>query len=172
MIRLTVEPPSLFCLTGDQGSIDLVPTSVFYDPLSALADAVIALMKEQFTLESTVRVVCTWQDEPGEYRWVLIKEEDNLQISIMQYKETFSRQDDEEGKLLYVTECSAIKFTIQVRTLLRDRLDEQGPERYMALPRWPFPMQQYNTLQEIIRKEELNKKMQKVRRLLPPERHD
>src|SRR5438067_831851 len=37
---------------------------------------------------------CSWQTEPGEYRWLLTRAADRLEVTILRFGETFSRQRD------------------------------------------------------------------------------
>ena len=139
-------------------SADLFPTHIFGDPLAGLTDTVIALLQERYTLEPVVHVVCEWQDEPGEYRWLFEREGADLRIRILRFADTFSKLADEQGELLFATECPMLKFAILVKTQLSDALKEFDLDEYERLAKYPFPARQYETLRQLIRQEQLKAK--------------
>lgn len=64
------------------------------------------------------RATCAWADPPGEYRWLLERRGDGVQVSLLWFPDTFSRQDDAKGERLYSTACPLRRLTLQVKNAL------------------------------------------------------
>jgi hypothetical protein len=118
------------------------------DALRDLANAVIALFG------GAQRSNCSWQEEPGEYRWVFNREGEHLRINILWFEDTFSRELDGRGKLVYSTECELRRFACQLRDQLCRLLEEHGLEGYRQnWVNYDFPISEYRKLEEILASE-------------------
>ena len=136
-------------------SLEIYPSPVTGLGIEALAERVVVMLKMDRQGLST-KERCSWGDEPGEYRWVLENDSGNLRIDILWFDEPWSHLSDEKGKVLFSTECSLLKFAIQVKTELRD-LNALGKEEYKKLARSDFPQRIYDDLKDLIRTEQLRR---------------
>ena len=123
----------------------LWPSSVLSDALGDLTRGVASL------LQGTDRLSVSWQDEPGEWRWLLIRHADRLSIRIVRFEETFSHRRDEEGVPIFQRACRLADFAGQLKSELQRLLDELGPEGYHKQWGRPFPCAEYETLDQLIR---------------------
>jgi hypothetical protein len=109
--------------------------------------AVIAL----FNQPDGGRVQFSWEDEPGEYRWIIDRIGDTVTLTIIKFDDCFSRQDDHKGELLIETECTLVRLATQVRGQLRQIYNEHGLEGYRE--KWrthSFPLDELNLLTKLI----------------------
>lgn len=131
-------------------SMDKVqPLSASYlsDALGDLARSVIRL----FSATEPETITCSWQEEPGEFRWIMRRFGDSIRLQIRMFADTASRKRDEEGSLLFETQCSLLRLATQVQSQLYHVLMEFGEEGYLL--RWmkyPFPKSEYQQLTGLI----------------------
>jgi len=85
-------------------SLDMFPSRVTGDDIEALAERVVVLLKMDRQGVS-IKQWCSWGDEPGEYRWVLENHNSNLRIDILWFDDSWSHLSDDNGKVLFRTEC-------------------------------------------------------------------
>jgi hypothetical protein len=98
------------------------------DALRDLVDAVIAVMR------GASHVACTWQDEPGEHRWLFDRQDaDEVTITIRRFDSTFSRQSDELGEIIFTARCPQRRLAGQLLTQMWHLLNDQGLEGYRGL---------------------------------------
>jgi hypothetical protein len=133
------------------------PSRVTGSGIEDLAEKVVALLEADREGIST-RLRCSWGDEPGEYRWVLENDSGNVRIAILWFESAWSHLADEKGAVLFSTECSLLKFAIQVKTELREALDTMGREEYNKRVRRDFPQRAYDELKSLVRAEQLRLK--------------
>ncbi|MDQ5826399.1 MAG: hypothetical protein M3441_19585 [Chloroflexota bacterium] len=119
-----------------------------------LAEKVVALLRADQE-GVAIKLRCSWGDEPGEYRWVLENDGGNLRIDILWFDNSRSRLEDEKGKVLFATQCSLLKFAIQIKTELRSAVDTIGKEEYKKRSGRDFPERIYDELKSLIRAEQL-----------------
>jgi hypothetical protein len=137
-------------------SRQIYPSLITGHGLNELAERVVFLLKMDRQGLST-KERCSWGDEPGEYRWVLENDSGNLNIQILWFDEPWSHLSDDKGKVLFSTQCSLLKFAIQVKTELRE-LSALSKEDYKKLARSDFPERIYDDLKDLIRTEQLEHK--------------
>jgi hypothetical protein len=133
--------------------VTLLPSLVFSDPLADLTDVTIALL-EHLQDEHPLQVRCAWEDEPGEYRWLLEKTGTDVAVRILGFEQTYSKLEDGRGALIFSSAVPVLKFAIQVKTQLRELLSEAGAEQYAVLARRPFPMAAYEKLSRSVNAEQ------------------
>src|SRR5262245_16865611 len=75
--------------------LDMFPTYVGGDPITVLASAVIELMRASYHGYPII-VRRSWENEPGEWRWVFEREQSTLKIRVLWFDQSFSKQDDEQ----------------------------------------------------------------------------
>jgi hypothetical protein len=164
MIRLSYTnrgTSALVQISDSAQTLEMVPTFVGGDPMTLLANAVIDLMKATES-DVPIRAWCRWENEPGEFRWVLTREGSELAIHILWFETSRSTLMDDQGTLLFSSQCSLLKFAIQVKTELRRLFEEIGADRYGAVAKHPFPLEQYDQLKELIRREQIRHKQRKL----------
>ena len=133
-------------------------------PLSAsyLSDALGDLTRSVIRLFSATEletITCSWQEEPGEFRWIIRRCGDSIRLQIRMFHDTASRKRDEEGSLLFETQCSLLRLATQVQSQLYHVLTKFGEEGYLL--RWmnyPFPMSEYQQLTTLIQRYTANGK--------------
>jgi hypothetical protein len=92
----------------------------------------------------------SFQQEPGEHRFVVSREDDRVRIAVYRFAETFSRA--RLGEPVIIAECSLREFATECINCLRRVLDEHGEEGYRQ--RWKnadFPSCEYHDLLELRR---------------------
>jgi hypothetical protein len=72
-----------------------VTASYLTDALRDLLDAVAVVAKG----DSESR--CLWTEEPGEFRWIFRRAHGDVEIEVIELKETYSRASDLEGTLRF-----------------------------------------------------------------------
>jgi hypothetical protein len=92
---------------------------------------------------------CSWDEEPGEYRWIFHAVGDELQLRILWLDDNYPKQPDEEGRLVFETAepISAIANTIA--DAAQRVLDKHGEDDYQK--KWheyPFPTATLQSLRE------------------------
>lgn len=115
------------------------------DPLRDLVRATVSLLR------GAEQARVSWQDEPGEWRWLLSREADRLSIRILRFRQTFSREPDERGMPVFETACRLADFAGQVKSQLQELLDHSDPADYLQRWRRPFPLADYDALRELVR---------------------
>lgn len=123
-----------------------VETDVTYlsDALGDLARAARGILR------GMPEVTFSFQQEPGEHRFVVSRHEDRVQLSVYRFPETFSRS--QQGELVMTAQCSLREFATECINCLRRVLDEHGEEGYRE--RWKnadFPLREYRELLELRR---------------------
>jgi hypothetical protein len=91
-----------------------------------------------------------WRDEPGYTHWLLEKQDEHLQITIT----IWHGQIDSQGKFTdkrIIISTTPLKFAIQVWDALRHLLGEHGEKGYQESWRYPFPLNEYRRLDQLIR---------------------
>ncbi len=133
------------------------PLSASYlsDALGDLTRSVIRL----FCATELETIICSWQEEPGEFRWIMRRPGENIGLQIRLFDDAFTHRRDEEGEILFETRCSLLRMATQVQSQLYHVLMEFGEEGYLL--RWvtyPFPMSEYQQLTTLIQKHTANAK--------------
>jgi hypothetical protein len=92
----------------------------------------------------------SFQQEPGEHRFVVSREDDGVRVVVYRFADTFSRA--RAGEAIMVAKCSLREFATECINCLRRVLDEHGEAGYRQ--RWKnaeFPSQEYCDLLELRR---------------------
>lgn len=137
-------------ISDGANELTMYPSGVTGGDIEDLAEKVVALlMADQAGV--SIKLRCSWGDEPGEYRWVLENDGGNLRVDILWFDNSRSRREDEKGKMLFSTRCSLLKFAIQIKTELRGAVDTIGKEEYKKRSGRDFPERVYEELKSLIR---------------------
>jgi hypothetical protein len=94
------------------------------------------------------RVTFSFDEEPGEYRWVISSPRLNeMKIQILSLTELWGDKPDSEGTLMFSTACTPETYAEAVHAAAGAVLAEHGEARYRE--KWsefPFPMAQFEQL--------------------------
>lgn len=82
----------------------LIASYTLSDPLLSLLTAVRSLL-----MGTTTEAKCSWWEEPGEYRWLFLRQNEQVQIHIAWFDGS-SWRSDEQGKTILKMECNLLKF--------------------------------------------------------------
>ena len=118
---------------------------------SYLSDALGNLVLAAYAALSGFREVSFgFDEEPGEYRWVLEATDVNeIQIRLLCFDELWGNKPNTEGKVLFCTKCRPVVFARAVHRAATAVLQEHGETGY--LEKWsehPFPTRQLALLSE------------------------
>jgi hypothetical protein len=77
---------------------------IFSPPLVELTCAFAEILRSSDT------ATCRWWTEPGEERWVLRREGNLLNITILSFRDFFRRQPNDAGDVIFATTCDLAHF--------------------------------------------------------------
>lgn len=117
-------PGTITAELADDVACGQITASFLSDALGDLARVVIGMLR------GAPHARCAWQEEPGEYRWVLERAGEHIRLRILWFPQTFSKQLDEAGRLVFATTCTLAGFAGQLKSQLERPLDEHGIEGY------------------------------------------
>ncbi|HET8630786.1 MAG TPA: hypothetical protein VFL91_25490 [Thermomicrobiales bacterium] len=100
-------------------------TVLSYHALDDLAEAVVKL------LQMVTRATCAWAVEPGEHRWILERRGEEVQITILWFRDSFSNQLDEQGEEEFSAVCKLRRFAVQVKNVLQTEIDAGSGGAYL-----------------------------------------
>lgn len=93
---------------------------------------------------------CDWQQEPGEYRWLFSRQDEQVEIRILWFPETFSHRSDEQGDCVLVLTCSLLKFATKIHKQLHQLHLLWGQEGYERQWGYPFPKAEWQQLRALL----------------------
>ena len=121
--------------------------SYLSDAFGDLLAAVVRLVEGQ------PEATASFAEEPGEYRWRFFrKEPDRLLIRILDFPQLWGDRPDEEGKVLFETECRLRTFAGAVLSESQRLLEKHGREGYLGM--WhehEFPLEKQERLRQVLR---------------------
>ncbi|MCV2423489.1 hypothetical protein [Paucibacter sp. DJ2R-2] len=120
---------------------------------SYLSDALGNLVVAAFSaLSGFASISFGFDEEPGEYRWVIEQTEPNqIQIQILEFEDLWGCKPNADGKVLLSTTCRPLVFAAAVQRAAAAVLAEHGEEGYLG--KWmehPFPIRQLSLLSELV----------------------
>jgi hypothetical protein len=134
------------CVISDEKNSCTVTASYLSDALGHLllaATAAACLFR---------RVTFSFEEEPGEYRWVITSPRMNeIEVEIFDFSESWSDKPDDAGKSIFKTKCLPDTFARAVLSAAQQVLGEHGEAGYAD--KWgehPFPMLQFRELERIL----------------------
>lgn len=134
------------CVVSDEKNTCTVTASYLSDALGHLllaATAVASLFG---------RVTFSFEEEPGEYRWVITSPRMNeIEVEIFDFDESWSGKPDDAGRSIFKTKCLPDTFAQAIFSAAQQILDEHGEAGYAE--KWgehPFPMLQFRELERIL----------------------
>lgn len=134
------------CGIGDGNTTCTISASYLGD---ALGDLVLAACA---ALRYFGRISFSFEEEPGEYRWVIESPRLNeIGVRIYEFSESRGSKPDAEGTLLFSTTCLPRSFAQAVHIAASRLLNELGESGY--LEKWaehPFPMLPFRELERLL----------------------
>lgn len=140
-----------YALTGTGWSAGRLAVGSAWAELSAsyLRDALGDLLRATLAIAAgDGEARCSWEEEPGEYRWILNRAGDALSVTVLEFHDIYDEQPDEAGKAVIDATCTVAGFIGAIAGGAQRLLDELGPDEY--LKRWvddPFPTEELAELQ-------------------------
>jgi hypothetical protein len=83
---------------------------------------------------------CFWEEEPGEYRWLLRRDGDSVVVTVVAFDDCWPHLPIDDREVVFTTRASLKEVATAVVTGCRAVLDDWGEEGY--LKKWvehPFP---------------------------------
>lgn len=112
----------------------------------------------RFFLEAVALVVeghaearCSWDEEPGEYRWILRRTADALSVEILAFDHLWGDEPDEAGREVFSTVQDPMRVARVVLSAAQRVLDDLGAAEYER--QWvehPFPAEALERLRAAI----------------------
>jgi hypothetical protein len=125
--------------------IDLT-ASYLSDPLAEITAAAIALLK------GAREVRFSFDDEPGEYRWIIVAEGvEVIGLTILEFPELWGNKPDDRGKVLLNTRSTRKEFAAEVLEVLDQIKTTLGETQYKE--QWvqsDFPSERHNALKALL----------------------
>jgi hypothetical protein len=118
---------------GVGGSVATPTASYLSDALGDLIRAVRAL------LEGAKEARASWEEEPGEYRWILQREASQVRITLLDFRDIYDESPDEDGEVLLDATCGLSELGLAVGSAARRLLDEVGSQGYGEMDRASIP---------------------------------
>jgi hypothetical protein len=144
-----------YSLVGTGWSSCVVEYEGFRIELSAsyLSDALGNLVRAALAAASGFRTVeFGFDEEPGEYRWVLEATENNiLRFRLLEFQELWGYKPNAEGRLMLDASTTPLAFAKAVHACATEALREHGEKGYAE--KWaehPFPTRELELLEEAI----------------------
>ena len=132
-------------ITGSEG-LCTVTASYLSDALGSLVIAATAVQA------GFSRATFSFEEEPGEYRWVITTPRTNeVELSIIEFRSASNEEPDERGKLLLRTRCRPVVFAEAVSTAASRLFSHFGESGYKE--QWsehPFPTKQLAELDRLL----------------------
>lgn len=131
-------------IEGADSSVEL-HASYLGDALGVLLGAINAL------LEGGESARCSWEVEPGEFRWIFARRGAAVELTILTLPSAFPELPDEDGNEIFRTVEPLREVASSVANAAQRILDDLGEAEY--LDRWvqyPFPIERLRSLQNLL----------------------
>jgi hypothetical protein len=112
-----------------------ITASYLEDALGVLLEAV------GVVLEGADEARCSWEEEPGEYRWIFERAGSDVHLRVLAFRDVYTRDPDGEGVVVFETRQPLREMATAVADGAQAVLDEYGADEYRR--RWvdfPFPL--------------------------------
>ena len=118
---------------GDDVGHATVPASYIGDALGDLLYAV------WLCASGAPETRCSWLDEPGEYRWILRREADEVRLLILEFPDDHPPRPDGVGALLFETRQDWSAIARPIALAASRILEKHGESGYLSEWGHPFP---------------------------------
>jgi hypothetical protein len=118
-----------------------ITASYLQDALGVLLEAV-GLM-----LEGAQQARCSWEEEPGEYRWIFERAGTDVRLRVLAFRDGYPPEPDDQGVIVFETRQPLREMATAIADGAHAVLDEYGEEEYLR--RWveaPFPIGHLNMI--------------------------
>jgi hypothetical protein len=134
------------CVVADEAARIQITASYLSDALGSLVLAATGV------LSGFRAVTFGFDEEPGEYRWVIRAIDLNeIEIRLLDFRSVLGNMPDDEGRLLFATRCRPAVFARAVHGAAAAVLEKHGEGGYWE--RWaehPFPRLQLELLSRLL----------------------
>jgi hypothetical protein len=120
-------------LSSDERQV-IIPASYLTDVLSELLSAVRSL------LEGAPDARCSWDLEPGEYRWLFTRNNEEALLTVLSFPDTWQDPPDEDGTVVFDFHRTLSELASAFADGIEAVLLEYGEDGYKEM--WhmhPFP---------------------------------
>lgn len=119
---------------ADEDSWATITASYLSDALGDLLEAVGVL------LEGADEARCSWQEEPGEYRWIFRRTTSDVQLRVLSFPDQMRPEPDEDGVPVFETQQPLAALASAIVDAAQAVLDENGEDAYQRQwVEYPFP---------------------------------
>lgn len=134
------------CVIADERAKCEITASYLSNALNHLVLAALGV------LSGFKSVSFSFDEEPGEYRWVIESIEMNvIKIDVLEFSELWANKPNTEGKLLLSTSCRPLIFARAVWYAAKAVFVEYGDAGYLkAWSEHPFPIRELALLTELL----------------------
>lgn len=132
---------------ADDGAWARLTASYLSDALGNLLEAVGVL------LEGATEATCSWDEEPGEYRWLFTRAGSTVHLRILALPDQFPPQPDSAGTVVFETTAPLPVVAAAVAHGAAEVLARHGEKEY--LEKWvdyPFPTELLQMVQARLNK--------------------
>jgi hypothetical protein len=119
---------------ADEESWATITASYLSDALGELLEAVGVL------LEGADEARCSWQEEPGEFRWIFRRTSSDVRLRVLSFPDQIPPEPDADGTPVFETRQSLAALAAAIADGAQAVLDEYGEDGYRT--QWvdsPFP---------------------------------
>lgn len=117
---------------------------------SYLSDALGNLLEALgLLLEGAEEASCSWDEEPGEYRWLFLRNGEEVSLRILVFDDQFPPQPEERGRVVFETRQPLSTLASTVADAAASVLAEHGEDGYKE--KWvddPFPTGHLSMIRE------------------------
>lgn len=127
---------------SDNGNSVEIGASYLTDVLAVLLDAVLSL------LDGSTTASCSWETEPGEWRWLFTRQNGDVDVRILGFDDFYKHRPDSEGQLKFETHDSLDSLADAISSGCAAVLEEYGESGFKEL--WiehDFPKERLRLIQ-------------------------
>jgi hypothetical protein len=120
---------------ADSSNSATITASYLGDALGDLLEAVGLL------LEGADQARCSWQEEPGEYRWLFERTASDVRLRVLAFRDQMAEEPDDQGEVVFEAHTPLREMAEAIADGAQSVLDEYGEDEYLR--RWiqhPFPV--------------------------------
>lgn len=119
---------------------------------SYLGDALGDLLRAtESLLQGDTEARCSWEEEPGEYRWLFTSDGGDVDLQILRLPDNFPPLADSEGVEIFRTSESLSSVAADIADAAQRLLDEYGEAGYLRLwGRHSFPIESLRGIRRLL----------------------
>jgi hypothetical protein len=131
-------------ISDSEDSVE-IGASYLTDVLAVLLDAVLSL------LDGSPTARCSWETEPGEWRWLFTRQNGDVYVRILGFDDFYKHRPDSEGQLKFETHDSLDGLANAIASGCAAVLKEYGESGFKEL--WiehDFPKEKLRHIQSLL----------------------